>query len=104
MELRFLMFENTTKFPSKEAFNLIDSTGFPFEIFIDFLREKNMFIDVFEFVGIASKSKNYEKPDKLRNMLVQTISPKVDRDKVIKLIDKSIAIFYPNGLQNKKKR
>lgn len=98
------MIETPIKYPSKDAFDLIDSTGFPFEMFVDFLREHNMFLDVFEFVGIASKSQNYKKPDKLRIMLVQTISPKVDRDEVVKLIDSVILHHYPDGLQNKKKR
>lgn len=91
------------KFPTEMAFKMVDAHGLPFDVLMDLMKENDFFLDVEEFIKIASKSANFVKPDRLRNMLLQDI-PEDNRQNVTLLVDKLIAESYPNGLQNKKKR
>lgn len=97
-----------TKFPSDEAFHIIDSVGLPIDVFFDELRKTGHFLDIFEFVGICSKSANFTKPDRIRGMLVRNLSSaylKLEEiSKATELIDRVITFHYPDGLQDKKKR
>ena len=68
----------TKLFPGDEAFHLVDSEGFPYEIFMDILRERDAALDTVAFMRCALKSKNFT-VERLKNMMLggSTITEKM---------------------------